>query len=182
MSRVGVKPIEILKGAKVTIDGRTVRIEGPKGTLTFEHREHLRVGWSEDEKSLVVGVADGFDKNEREVRALWGTTRAVLNNMIIGVTQGYKKSLEIVGVGWNAQMQGNQLKLVVGYANPIMMTIPEGLNITVDKQIIHVEGADKALVGEFAASARAKRKPEPYNGKGIKYSDEVIRRKEGKAV
>lgn len=182
MSRVGIKPIEIAKGAKVTIDGRKVTVEGPRGTLSFEHREHVRVGWSEDEKSIVVSVADGYSKEDREVRAMWGTTRSLINNMIVGVTDGYKKSLEIVGVGWNAQMLGNQLKLVIGYANPIIMDIPQGLSISVEKQVIHIEGADKSLVGEFAASARAKRKPEPYNGKGIKYSDEVIRRKEGKSV
>lgn len=182
MSRVGVKPIEIPKGAKVTIDGRKVTVEGPKGTLVFEHREHVRVGWSEDEKSLVVGVAEGYVKDDRVVRAMWGTARAIIANNLKGVTEGYKKSLEIVGVGWNATIQGQKLKMVIGYANAIMMDIPQGLSVNVEKQLIHIEGADKAIVGEFAASCRAKRKPEPYNGKGIKYTDEVIRRKEGKSV
>lgn len=182
MSRVGIKPVEIAKGAKVSIAGRKVTVEGPKGTLSFEHRPEVTVSMGEGDTSVVVAIAEGFDPGERLHRALWGTTRALIANMIKGVTEGYKKSLEIVGVGWTAAVQGTNLKLSVGYANAIMMPIPQGLSVTVEKQIVNIEGVDKQLVGQFAAAARAKRKPEPYNGKGIKYTDEVIRKKEGKSV
>ena len=179
MSRVGIKPVSIPKGAKVTISDRTVTVEGPKGSLSFTHREEIKVGWSEDEKSLVVAVAEGHESNKQS-KAFWGTTRSILDNMMLGVTEGYKRSLEVVGVGWNAQVQGQQLRLNLGYASPVMVDIPTGVNVSVEKQIINVEGADKQAVGQFAAATRAKRKPEPYNGKGIKYTDEVIRRKQGK--
>ncbi|MEO0512118.1 MAG: 50S ribosomal protein L6 [Planctomycetota bacterium] len=182
MSRVGIKPIEVAKGAKISVADRKVTVEGPKGTLSFEHRPEVSVAMGEGDKTVVVSVAEGYNAGDRQTRAYWGTTRALVANMIKGVTEGYKKSLEIVGVGWTAAVQGQNLKLVVGYANAIMMPIPPGLNVTVEKQIVSIEGPDKQAVGQFAAAARAKRKPEPYNGKGIKYTDEVIRRKEGKSV
>ena len=117
---------------------------------------------------------------DKKVRALWGTTRALLANMVEGVNKGYEKKLQIVGVGWNAQVNGQTLKLNVGYANPIEAAIPMGVTVAVEKDIITVTGADKQAVGQFAAGVRAKRKPEPYNGKGLRYSDEVVRKKEGK--
>lgn len=177
MSRVGNKPVEIPSGVKVSIDGQTVSVEGPKGSLSREFAPQIEVSWSEDEKSVVCSIKGDAT---RQARALWGTTRALIQNMIIGVKDGYEKSLEIVGVGWGAQVAGQELKLSVGYANSVPVKIPVGVDVSVDKQIVKISGADKQAVGQFAAMARSVREPEPYNGKGIKYSDEVIRRKQGK--
>ncbi len=177
MSRVGIKPIEIPGGVKITINGQSVTVEGPKGTLTREFSPLINVGWSEDEKSVVCSIKG---EASREAKALWGTTRALIQNMVIGVKDGYEKSLEIVGVGWGAQVAGQSLKLSVGYANAVSVDIPQGVNVTVEKQLVKISGADKHAVGQLAAMARAVRKPEPYNGKGIKYTDEVIKRKQGK--
>lgn len=179
MSRVGKQPIPVPSGVKVSVSGGKVTVEGPKGTLTMEHRPEVSVAWNEDEKSVVCTV-DEQQMGEREVRAYWGMTRSLIANMIQGVKDGYKKQLEVVGVGWGAQVQGQQLKLNVGYASPVFVNIPTGVTVTVEKQLINVEGADKQAVGQFAAETRSMRKPEPYNGKGIKYADEVVRRKEGK--
>lgn len=177
MSRIGKKPVAIPSGVKVAVDGRTVKVEGSKGTLTFEHRPELSV--SVEDNQVSVHVDDSL-AGEKRVRALWGTTRALINNMIEGVSKGYEKKLQIVGVGWNGQVNGQTLKLNVGYANPIEAPIPMGVTVAVEKDIITVTGADKQAVGQFAAGVRAKRKPEPYNGKGLRYTDEVVRKKEGK--
>jgi large subunit ribosomal protein L6 len=179
MSRIGRKPITVPSGVKVSIKGHTVTIQGPKGTLDLAHHPDVSVKWTEAEKSIVVSI-DPANMENAPVRAAWGAARAHLQNMIVGVTQGYERSLEVVGVGWVPSVQGAKLKLVVGFANPILMDIPKGLSVTVDKQFVKVQGPDKGLVGRFAADMRAKRKPEPYNGKGIKYTDEVIKRKQGK--
>ncbi|MEX2217877.1 MAG: 50S ribosomal protein L6 [Phycisphaerales bacterium] len=179
MSRIGKQPVGVPAGVKATISGRTITIAGPQGTLSYEHRPELKVAWNETEKSLVVSI-DEKDAGNADVKAHWGTTRALLRNMVEGVTKGYEKSLEVVGVGWTAAVAGKNIKLVVGYANPILVAIPEGVKVVVEKQIIRVSGADKQAVGELAAEIRSKRKPEPYNGKGIKYTDEVIKRKQGK--
>lgn len=179
MSRIGKKPIEVPDKVKVSIDGGTVRMEGPKGTLSFSHRPEVKVGWGEDEKSLVCSIA-AADEGERRVRALWGTTRAILQNMIKGVSEGYQKQLEILGVGWGATVNGRVLEMSLGFAKPVKLQIPEGLDVQANKQQVIVSGADKQLVGQFAAQVRSTREPEPYNGKGVKYSDEVIRRKQGK--
>ena len=180
MSRIGKKPVSVPKGVKVSISDRTVTVEGSKGTLSYTHRPEVVVNFDESEAACTVDAAEGH-AGKRETRAHWGTTRALINNMIIGVSEGYKKQLEVVGVGWNATVAGTNLNLKVGYANTISVPIPTGVSVSVEKQIVTVEGADKGAVGEFAATVRAKRKPEPYNGKGIKYTDEVIRRKAGKA-
>ena len=180
MSRLGKKPIAIPSGVKVSIDGRTVAVEGKQGRLEFEHRPEVRVGWSEDEKSVVVTV-DEADAKDRQVRAYWGLTRAMIANMVVGVTDGYQKTLEVVGVGYTAQVQGQKLALKVGFANTIEVAIPQGVSVDVERQLVKIRGIDKQAVGQFAAMVRAKRKPEPYNGKGIKYIDEVVRRKQGKA-
>lgn len=177
MSRVGIKPIEIPKGVKVTIDGQTVTAEGPKGTLSRTFRDEIAIGWSEDEKSVVCSVKGTAT---RQARALWGTTRALINNMLVGVEKGYEKGLQIEGVGWGAEVQGQKLKLQVGYADPAFVEIPQGLTVTAEKQTVKIQGPDKQQVGEFAARARKVRQPEPYNGKGIRYSDEVVKRKQGK--
>lgn len=177
MSRVGIKPIEIPSGVKVTLNGQTVTAEGPKGTLSRTFRDEIAIGWSEDEKSVVCSINGA---TTREARALWGTTRSLINNMFIGVEKGYEKGLHVEGVGWGAEVQGQRLKLQVGYADPAFVEIPQGLTVTAEKQTIKISGADKQLVGEFAARARKVRPPEPYNGKGVRYSNEVIKRKQGK--
>lgn len=180
MSRVGRKPITVPAGVKVAINGRTVTVESGAKKLSFEHRPEVAVAFDEGAKELRVDLP-GAETASRQARALWGTTRAVLQNLIVGVTQGYEKKLEIVGVGYSAQVNGRTLQMKIGFANPVMHAIPDGLDVTVANQNqVSVKGADKQMVGQFAAAVRAVRKPEPYNGKGIKYADEVVRRKAGK--
>jgi len=179
MSRIGKKAISVPSGVKISIDGQKVTVEGKKGTLSMDVRQGVRVAWDESEKSITVSV-DEAKAEDRQTRAQWGTTRALIQNMIVGVTEGYEKKLEIVGVGWGAEVQGQKLKVNVGYANPLFVNIPQGLTVTAEKQIVTIQGADKQAVGQMAAEVRSTRKPEPYNGKGVKYSDEVIKRKQGK--
>ncbi len=179
MSRIGKKPIELPKGAKFSISGNVVTLEGPKGTLTYEHRPEVSIEVDDSGKNLTFSI-DEKDVDNRKVRAYWGLTRALIQNMAIGVTQGYERKLEVVGVGWGASLAGPKLKVQVGYAKPVEFDVPQGLAVTAEKQAISISGADKQLVGQFAAQVRSCRPPEPYNGKGIKYSDEVINRKEGK--
>lgn len=180
MSRIGKKSIQVPAGVKVAVQDRTVKVEGPKGKLSLTLRPEVAVAWNESEKSVAVGLAKGFSQDSGGANAYWGTTRALIRNMIEGVSKGYERSLEVVGVGWTASLAGKQLKVVAGLANPIVVGIPDGLTVKVDKQIVTVSGPDRQAVGQFAAALRSKRKPEPYNGKGIKYTDEVIRRKQGK--
>ncbi len=180
MSRIGKKTISVPAGVKIALSGRTVNVEGPKGKLSMTYREEIKVTWSESEKSIKVELAPGYSTDDRAANAYWGTTRALIRNMIDGVQKGYEKVMEVVGVGWTAAVTGKQLKLTVGYANPILMDIPTGLTVTVDKALVRINGADKQLVGQFASAMRQKRKPEPYNGKGIKYQTEVIKKKQGK--
>lgn len=181
MSRIGRKSVTVPKNVKVGINGRTVTVEGPKGTLSMQHRPELQVSFDDAAKSIVVTTDVVKAADDRQLRAYWGTTRALINNMVDGVTKGYEKKLEIIGVGWSGVVQGQNLSLKIGFANRIEVPIPAGLKVTVDKQLVTITGADKQQVGHFAATVRSKRKPEPYNGKGIKYSDEVIQRKQGKA-
>lgn len=178
MSRIGKKPVSVPKGVKVSISDRTINAEGPKGTLSFTHRPEVQV--SEEDGSISVTVDESL-QGEKRVKALWGTTRALIDNMMVGVEKGYTKKLEIHGVGWTGAVAGTTLKLNIGYANVIEMPIPTGVNVQVEKQAITIDGADKQAVGQFAAAARAKRPPEPYNGKGIRYATEIIRKKEGKS-
>lgn len=179
MSRIGKKPVEVPAGVKVSIAGRKVRVEGKKGTLEFEHHPSVTVVWDESEKSVLVTI-DEVKKDDRLARALWGTTRAIIANMVKGVTTGYEKKMEVVGVGWTAILAGQTLKLNVGFASPVEVPIPTGVTVAVEKQNLTITGADKQAVGQLAAKIRSKRPPEPYNGKGIKYADEVITRKQGK--
>ncbi len=177
MSRIGRSPIPVPEGVGVDIDGQTVMVQGPKGTLRREFSP--RIGIALQEGQLVVTrVGD-----QPSVRALHGLTRALLANMVEGVSNGFRKSLEIVGVGYRAEVQGSELVLQVGYSHPVKYTAPEGITISVEQgsRIVHVDGADKQLVGEVAAQIRAVRKPEPYKGKGIRYRGEHVRRKAGKA-
>lgn len=179
MSRIGKKAVSVPGGVKVAVADGSVKVEGPKGTLSMKVRPEVRVEWDEGAREVRCAIDDS-DTENRAARAYWGLTRALIQNMVVGVTQGYEKTMEIVGVGWGGQVTGKQLRLQLGYASPVMMDIPPGVNVSVEKQIVKISGADKQAVGQFASAMRAKRKPEPYNGKGIKYADEVIRRKQGK--
>lgn len=181
MSRIGKKSISVPSTVKVSLSGNSISVEGPKGKLSLDYRPEVDVKWDESEKSIEVSMDDKLIAQKRSNGAYWGTTRALINNMIEGVTKGYERKLQVIGVGWTANVNGSNLALKVGFANTIMMPIPAGLNVTAEKQLITITGADKQAVGHFAASTRAKRKPEPYNGKGIKYLEEVIQRKQGKA-
>jgi len=179
MSRIGKKPIQVPAGVKVAVEGQRVTVEGSKGTLTHEVHPMVAVSWDEASKTLSFAVPEGRER-EREAKSQWGTARAVVQSNTQGVSQGYEKTLDVQGVGYTAEVQGDKIKLVVGYANPVFRRIPQGIDVKVEKQAITVRGHDKHAVGQFAAVVRAVRKPEPYNGKGIKYRDEIIRRKEGK--
>ncbi|MFG0286455.1 MAG: 50S ribosomal protein L6 [Phycisphaerales bacterium JB039] len=180
MSRIGKKSIATPKGVKVAVSGQRVTVEGPKGTLSLEARPEVAVQVAEDGASVTVSMDESL-AGVKTNRAYWGLTRSLIQNMVVGVTQGYSKTMEVVGVGYNAQVQGNQIRLQVGYANPIVRQIPQGLDVAVERNMIRISGADKQVVGQFAAELRAVRKPEPYNSKGIKYANEVIKRKQGKA-
>lgn len=180
MSRLGKQPVQVPSGVSVAISGRKITISKGEKSLEMEHRPEVNVHWNQDEKSLTVSVPEGRE-NDRQTRAYWGMTRSILANMVEGVNKGYQRQLEVVGVGYNATVVGNKLQLKVGFANTIDVAIPPGVDVSVERQTITVKGADKQKVGQFAAQVRSQRKPEPYNGKGIKYSDEVIHRKQGKA-
>lgn len=180
MSRIGKKVVEVPAGVKIAVGNNTVKVEGPKGKLSLSYRPEVVVSFKEADKAVSVTLANGLTSENKEANAFWGTTRAHIRNMIEGVTKGYEKSLEVVGVGWVPTLQGKTLKLVLGFANPILVPIPDGLTVIVDKQIVRISGPDKQMVGQFAAAVRAHRKPEPYNGKGVKYLGEVVRRKQGK--
>ena len=175
MSRIGKKPIPVPPGVKVAVEGSTVRAEGPKGKLSQSIPSSLSVTM----ESNVLTVVRSSD--HRTVRALHGLTRSLLANMVAGVKDGFERKLEIVGIGYRCQVQGKALQLALGYSHPIVFPLPEGIQAEVDRQVaITLRGADKALLGQTAAKLRALRKPDPYKGKGIKYADEVIRRKVGK--
>jgi large subunit ribosomal protein L6 len=185
MSRIGKKEITVPAGVKVAVKDRVVMVEGPKGKLQYAFRPEIQVTWAESEKAIRVSLASGVDPDDRFARAMWGTTRAHLRNMIEGVTKGYEKSLQVVGTGWNATLAGKQLKLLLGYANSITLTVPDGVTVVVDKPVgdttpIKVSGISRDAVGQFAAAIRQQRPPEPYNGKGVKYFEETIKRKQGK--
>jgi large subunit ribosomal protein L6 len=178
MSRIGKKPVPITGGAKITVQDHLVRVEGAKGKLEFQVHPAISVKLDDAKKELVISRAD----DEKQSKALHGLTRAVLANMVQGATQGYKKTLEIQGVGYKAEQKGKNLVLSVGYANQISLAIPTGLAVTLEGPTkIHVAGPDKQLVGQFASDIRRVRKPEPYKGKGIRYEGEVVKIKPGKA-
>jgi large subunit ribosomal protein L6 len=175
MSRIGKQPIAIPQGVKVQIDDRTVRAEGPKGKLSQPVPAGLTV--KVDNNQLVI-TREGDD---RTVRAIHGLTRALVANMVHGVKDGFERRLEIVGIGYRAQLQGRNIQLALGFSHPVIFPLPETITADIERQVsITLRGPDKALLGETAAKLRALRKPDPYKGKGIKYSDEVVRRKVGK--
>lgn len=179
MSRIGKKPVPVPAGVKIQIDGRRIVVEGPKGQLAWEHRPEVSVAFDEGAGQIVVSRKD----DQRQSRALHGLTRALLQNMVVGVTSGYERRLEIHGVGYLASLGEQVLQLRVGLANELQVPIPEGVEVTVpDQQHIVLRGIDKQKVNQFAAEIRARRKPEPYKGKGIRYMGEQVRRKQGKAM
>ena len=176
MSRIGKLPVVIPAGVEVTLgEGNAVTVKGPKGTLSRTLSADMTI--KEEDGHIVVERPSDLKK----FKALHGLTRTLIHNMVVGVTEGYKKVLEINGVGYRAAKSGNKLTLTLGYSHPVEMTDPEGISTTVDGNKITVEGIDKEKVGQYAAEIRSKRAPEPYKGKGIKYSTEYIRRKVGKA-
>ena len=178
MSRIGNMPIPVPSGVDVKEASRQVTVKGPKGTLNIGLRPEVEID-IQDKEVLVSTNGSG---PARESRAYHGLTRALINNMIVGVTKGYEKSMEIIGVGWNAQGQGKKLTLNIGFCHPVVFDVPEGLEVEVPKPTqITVRGADKQAVGQFAAVIRAVRPPEPYKGKGIRYVGEYVRRKAGKS-
>ena len=176
MSRIGKQPVILPAGVKLAVKDGHIRVEGPKGKLEFAHHPNMAVKVD----GPTVSVARPND--DRLNRALHGLTRALINNMVVGVTAGYEKKLKIEGVGYQAAMKGKAVELTVGFANRILHTPPEGVTVAVpDPTTIVVAGADKQKVGQFAAEVRASKKPEPYKGKGVRYENEVVRRKEGKS-
>ena len=176
MSRIGKQPIVIPAGVTVTVnDNNEVTATGSKGTLTKEFNKEMII---KIENNEIVVVRPN---EEKFTRSLHGTTRALIHNMVVGVSEGFKKTLKLVGVGYRAAVKGNGLELSLGYSHPVIIDPINNIKFTVDKNTtIVVEGIDKDIVGQVAADIRSKRPPEPYKGKGVKYEDEVIRRKEGK--
>ena len=176
MSRIGKAPVAIPDGVKIEVKGNIVKVTGPKGNLEQDFLPEVSVEVN-DAEVVVTRISD-----RPNVRALHGLTRALINNMVIGVTQGYSKTLEIHGVGYRASLQGKSLKLQLGHSHPVVVDAPEGVVYAVDgNTTIIVSGIDKQKVGQSAAEIRGWRKPEPYKGKGIRYRDEHVRRKAGKA-
>jgi len=176
MSRIGKKPITIPEGVEVKIDGQSVLIKGPKGEL--KDQVHPLVKVEVKDNNIIVDVAKKQDKTQK---ALWGLWGSLITNMVKGVTEGYEKKLEVVGVGYKVNLEGKKLVLNLGYSHPIDFNLPEGVEAQVDKNTITISGIDKRSVGEVTAQIRKLRKPEPYKGKGIKYEDEIIKKKVGKA-
>ena len=175
MSRIGRKPVSIPQGVKVNLDGAVIRAEGPKGKLS----QLVPAGLSAKiENNQLVISRSGED---RRVRALHGLARALVANMVTGVKDGFERKLEIVGIGYRAQLQGRVITLALGYSHPVLFPLPEGVTAEIDRQVsITLRGADKAVLGQTAAKLRALREPDPYKGKGIRYANEVVRRKVGK--
>lgn len=177
MSKIGKKIMQVPKGVDIKVDKGFVSVKGPKGELKSSINPGLEIVIDGDQANIKVS---GADANDKKVRSLWGLTRALLSNMIKGVTEGFEKSLEFEGVGYKANVKGDQIELNLGYSHPITVKAPEGITFKVEKNVIKVSGIDKELVGHVAAEIKSKRLPEPYKGSGIKYAGEIIRRKAGK--
>ena len=176
MSRIGRLPVPIPEGVQVTVDGQHIAVKGPKGELSMDAHPEMQV--VQEEGSLLVNRPSDVKTH----RSLHGMTRALLNNMVVGVTQGFQRQLEVVGVGYTAELRGRVLTLKLGFTHPIVFHLPEGINVEVPKPTaITVSGIDRQLVGEVAAVIRGLKPPEPYKGKGIRYKGEYIERKAGKA-
>jgi large subunit ribosomal protein L6 len=177
MSKIAKKPVVLREGVNVNISGNNVKVSGPKGELAFV----IPAGIKAEVKDGKIIVSQA-KKNDVETNALFGLTRAMLNNLVKGVTEGFEKKLELSGVGYRAQASGNTLTLSVGFSHPVIITADSGITFTVEENIITISGTNKAMIGDMAAKVRAVRPPEPYKGKGIKYVGERIRRKAGKAA
>ena len=176
MSRIGNNPIVVPEGVTVDLSNNVVNVTGSKGSLSWSVHPNV--------KTIIKDKNILFERKDESAlsRSLHGTTRQIVNNMILGVSAGFKKELEIIGVGYQAKMQGNRLQLQIGYSHDIFFDLPEGIKANADRTVITVEGIDKQLVGSVASKIRSFRKPEPYKGKGIRYKDEYVRIKQGKTV
>ena len=177
MSRIGKLPIVLPEGTEIKIEGGFIVVKGSKGELKQQLHQSVKIDIASNEIKVQVKNTDS-----KKEKAFWGLYRSLINNMVQGVTEGFEKKLEIVGVGYKTSLSGNKLTLNVGYSHPVIYDLPAGIEAQVEGNIITIKGIDKQLVGEAAAQIRKIRKPEPYKGKGIKYVDEIIRRKEGKAA
>lgn len=175
MSRIGKMPVDIPEKVQVTVADSVVKVKGPKGELEFTYPDLVNVEMK-DKQVLVTPTSE-----EKKSRSMWGTARTLINNMVVGVNEGFTKSLEFNGVGYKAAAKGSNLVLNLGYSHPIDYALPEGVTAKVEKNVIHISGCDKELVGFVAAKVRSFRPPEPYKGKGIKYTTETIIRKAGKS-
>ncbi len=177
MSKIAKKPVILKEGVSLVMEGKTAKVKGPKGELSFTIPNGIKI-------EVVDGQINVSQekKNSRETNALFGLTRSILNNLVIGVADGFEKKLELTGVGYRAQAAGNTLTLALGFSHPVIIKVEQGIAFAVSENIITISGIDKVLVGDTAAKVRAIRPPEPYKGKGIKYVGEHIRRKVGKAA
>ena len=176
MSRIGKNPIVIPEGVKVELNDNLIKISGAKGMQSWSI--HASINAELRDNTIVI---DRFDNTPLN-RSLHGTTRQIVNNMVIGVSDGFEKELEIIGVGYQASVEGQRLRLQIGYSHDIYFDLPDGINVTADRTIIKISGIDKQLVGSVASKIRSFRKPEPYKGKGIRYKGEYIKIKQGKTV
>lgn len=176
MSKIGQLPIQTPSGVTVEITNKTINVNGPKGKLSIVVDDLVTV--KQEESNLIISVS----KETKFAKSIWGTTRKLISNMVKGVADGWSKQLELVGTGYRAEVQGNTLVLTVGYSHPIKIEAPTGVSFKVEKGIITVDGIDRQIVGQISANIRSSRPPEPYKGKGVKYIDEVVRRKAGKAA
>ena len=175
MSRIGKRIIAVPKGVTVTLDGQTVSVKGPKGERSWTVAEEIEVSQNDE------GISLGLRTDTQRARAMWGLSRTLVDNMVVGVTTGFEKSLDLVGVGYRAAMKGNALSLQLGFSHDVDIQPPAGVTFAVPKQTeIKISGADKQAVGQIAAVIRKLRPPEPYKGKGVRYAGEKVRRKEGK--
>jgi large subunit ribosomal protein L6 len=177
MSRIGKQLITIPDGVTISLQGNDLTVKGTKGTLALVLPESITL--KEEDKKLTLTVSNEENKEER---SLWGTWGSHVQNAVLGVTEGFQKVLEVSGVGYKVGLQGKKLELIVGYSHPVVFTVPDDITVSVDKNIITISGVDKQRVGQIAAEIRSIRKVEPYKGKGIKYSDEQVRRKAGKTA
>ena len=176
MSRIGQNPINIPAGVNIDVKGTLVKVKGQKGSL--EYQVHRDMNISELDGTVLVNR----NSDAREQRAIHGTTRQMIHNMVVGVSEGFRKELEIIGVGYQAQVEGTRLRLQLGYSHDIYFDMPEGITVTANRTEVKIEGIDKQLVGAVAAKIRSFRPPEPYKGKGIRYKGEYVRSKQGKTV
>ncbi|MDD2696839.1 MAG: 50S ribosomal protein L6 [Candidatus Pacebacteria bacterium] len=178
MSRVGRKPIPIPQGVQVQIERQKVKVTGPKGEISREFRPEIKIELKEGK----ILLSPQQEIKDKEIKALWGLTRMLIANMVEGVVQGFEKKLEIEGVGFKAEVSGQEIVLSVGFSHQVRLEIPQGIKVSVEKNVISVSGIDKEAVGQFASNIKKVKPPEPYKGKGIKYAGEVVRRKAGKKV